>query len=286
MAIKISNTTVITDSREIVNLATPLDVSQGGSGSTSFGTGVLLGNGSNPFTTKANPAGAFVGTTDIQTLTNKTLGSGTTIIGAICNNVIIGAVSPAPGTFTTLTATGATSLNNLSVTGSTQLGDFGTDIITLVGQVVANNSTGSNGQVLTSRGPNLSPQWTSVSGGGGGGGGTSKVVVENLSLGSLLPESANYTFTNISNVAARAIVVLLQVTSDRTQWDLEIRGAGSSAGQLYFQAIDILQPTYQITFPFFYENDLAEQSFFIGVRNRSGAVSSFFLDKLQVEKFA
>ncbi len=160
MAIKISNTTVITDSREITNLGAPLDVSQGGTGAISLGIGVVLGNGVSPVTIKANPAGAFVGTTDIQTLTNKTLGTGTTIVAGSVDNVIVGGTEPAAGTFTTLTATGATSLNTLNVAGSTQLGDFGTDVTTLVGQVVANNSTGSNGHVLTSRGPNLSPQWT------------------------------------------------------------------------------------------------------------------------------
>ncbi len=148
MAIKISNTTVITDSREITNLGAPLDVSQGGTGVISLGTGVIVGSGTNPVTTKANPVGAFVGTTDNQTLTNKTLGAGTAIVDGNIDNVIIGSGTPGPGTFSTL-----------NVTGNTQLGDAGTDVTTLAGQVVTNGSAGTSGQVLTSRGTNLSPQW-------------------------------------------------------------------------------------------------------------------------------
>lgn len=47
-----------------------LDVAHGGTGAATL-TGVLLGNGTSAFTTKTNPTGAFVGTTDTQTLTNK-----------------------------------------------------------------------------------------------------------------------------------------------------------------------------------------------------------------------
>jgi hypothetical protein len=49
-----------------------LPVANGGTGVTSL-SGVVIGNGGSAMTAKANPTGAFVGTTDIQTLTNKTL---------------------------------------------------------------------------------------------------------------------------------------------------------------------------------------------------------------------
>jgi hypothetical protein len=53
-----------------------LKVAKGGSGAATL-TGVVIGNGTSAFTVKTNPSGAFVGTTDTQTLTNKTVEAGT-----------------------------------------------------------------------------------------------------------------------------------------------------------------------------------------------------------------
>lgn len=53
-----------------------LKVSKGGTGAATL-TGVLIGNGTSAFTVKTNPSGAFVGSTDSQTLTNKTYEAGT-----------------------------------------------------------------------------------------------------------------------------------------------------------------------------------------------------------------
>jgi hypothetical protein len=47
-----------------------LPVGNGGTGATTL-TGVIIGNGASAFTTVTAPAGAIVGTTDTQTLTNK-----------------------------------------------------------------------------------------------------------------------------------------------------------------------------------------------------------------------
>jgi len=53
-----------------------LKVSRGGTGAATL-TGVVIGNGTSAFTVKTNPSGAFVGTTDTQTVTNKTVEAGT-----------------------------------------------------------------------------------------------------------------------------------------------------------------------------------------------------------------
>jgi hypothetical protein len=65
-----------------VNMSTDLTgtlpVDKGGTGAAIL-SGILKGNGTNAFTAVTQPAGDLVGTTATQTLTNKTLGSGTII---------------------------------------------------------------------------------------------------------------------------------------------------------------------------------------------------------------
>jgi hypothetical protein len=64
-----------------------LKVDKGGTGAATL-TGVVIGNGTSAFTTVTAPTGALVGTTDTQTLTNKTLtnpaiNGSTTVGGAV-----------------------------------------------------------------------------------------------------------------------------------------------------------------------------------------------------------
>jgi hypothetical protein len=58
-------------------------VASGGTGAATFTAGILKGNGTSAFTTVTAPTGDVVGTSDTQTLTNKTMGSGTTFSSAI-----------------------------------------------------------------------------------------------------------------------------------------------------------------------------------------------------------
>jgi hypothetical protein len=62
------------DITSLSSLSTPLSVAQGGSGAATL-TGILKGNGAGAFTVVTAPAGALVGDSDSQTLTNKTLTS-------------------------------------------------------------------------------------------------------------------------------------------------------------------------------------------------------------------
>lgn len=59
-----------------------LPVGNGGTGATTL-TGVVIGNGTSAFTTKTNPTGDFVGTTDTQTLTNKRITERVSSTGSI-----------------------------------------------------------------------------------------------------------------------------------------------------------------------------------------------------------
>ena len=63
-------------------------VSRGGTGATTL-TGVVIGNATSAFTVKTNPTGAFVGTTDTQTLTNKTLTSYTETVFAVVDGATV-----------------------------------------------------------------------------------------------------------------------------------------------------------------------------------------------------
>jgi hypothetical protein len=60
------------DITSLAGLTTPLSVAQGGSGAATL-TGIVKGNGTSAFTAVTAPSGDIVGTTDTQTLTNKTI---------------------------------------------------------------------------------------------------------------------------------------------------------------------------------------------------------------------
>lgn len=95
---------------------TALPVLNGGTGATSL-TGVLIGNGTGAFTTTVQPSGSLVGTSAIQTLTNKTVtGLKETRIALPANNIDIAA-----GNYFTKTISTATTftVSNVPTTGTT-----------------------------------------------------------------------------------------------------------------------------------------------------------------------
>jgi len=89
-----------------------LSVGNGGTGATTL-TGVVVGNGTSAFTSVTAPSGNIVGTTDAQTLTNKTLTSptvngyteGVTSIGTVTSSYTL---SISSGTVLTATLTAST----------------------------------------------------------------------------------------------------------------------------------------------------------------------------------
>jgi hypothetical protein len=87
-----------------------LKVSKGGTGAATL-TGILKGNGTSAFTAVTAPTGALVGTTDTQTLTNKTIEAGTFTNGyteevATANTSTAYTIDLAGGSVQILTLTG------------------------------------------------------------------------------------------------------------------------------------------------------------------------------------
>ena len=71
-----------------LTLGSALPVASGGTGAATL-TGLVVGNGTSAFTAVTAPTGAVVGTTDTQTLTNKTLTSPTINTGVLSNGSTI-----------------------------------------------------------------------------------------------------------------------------------------------------------------------------------------------------
>ena len=171
MAIKISGTTVIDDSRNIVNLATPLTVDQGGTGvSTSTGTGNAV-LGTRPVLIEpsivdsdANEIVLFTATSSAVnefTLSNAATGYSPTLSATGTDSDVGIEITP-KGTgeahVTTSFLTGAYSdkVNNLGATGANQdiaFTDGGVVTATLTGNCVFNlsapNSIGNRGSSFT-----------------------------------------------------------------------------------------------------------------------------------------
>jgi hypothetical protein len=112
-----------------------LQVASGGTGAATFTAGVLKANGTSSFTTVPAPAGAIVGTSDSQILTNKLLGSGTTFSTAI--PVVHGGTGAATFTAGILTANGTSSFTTVAAPAGNLVG-------TSEPQILTNKTLGSN----------------------------------------------------------------------------------------------------------------------------------------------
>lgn len=123
--------------------------------------------------------------------------------------------------------------------------------------------------------------------GSGASGGSTKVTVDNFSLGTQGATQTDFTYSTVTNVAARGLVSLLVVTADGVgNFDLVVRGAGNNSGTTFLQVVGYTGAVYTITAPFYYENDSGNQSFFVGVRNAYGVSRTFTLTSLRIERFA
>lgn len=80
---------VPTASMGSLTLVTPLAVASGGTGAATL-TGLVVGNGASAMTAVAAPTGTVVGTTDTQTLTNKTISADdNTISGVAADSFVV-----------------------------------------------------------------------------------------------------------------------------------------------------------------------------------------------------
>jgi hypothetical protein len=105
-----------------------LPVASGGTGAATFTAGVLKANGTSSFTTVAAPAGDLVGTSDSQTLTNKTFGSGVTFSTAI--PVASGGTGAATFTAGVLKANGTSSFTTVTAPAGAIVGTTDTQTLT------------------------------------------------------------------------------------------------------------------------------------------------------------
>lgn len=161
-----------------------LTVANGGTGVTTLTSGYFLqGNGTGAVTTtKAVPTGDVLGTTDSQTLTNKTIDADNNTITNIENadikaNAGIDATKLADGS---VSSTELQYINSVTSNVQTQLDSKQTNLP---------SQSGNSGRFLTTDGTNLS--WGTVSGGGGSGSISSSTTV------ALTPIPDTYTDTGV-----------------------------------------------------------------------------------------
>ena len=137
-----------------------IGVADGGSGAVTFTAGILTADGTNAFTTVTAPSGTIVGTSDTQTLTNKTINSASNTITITESNISdLGSYITASSTDTltnktidaannTLSNIGNSSLTNSSITVT----DGSTSTATSLGGTITFSGTANEIEVSESSG--------------------------------------------------------------------------------------------------------------------------------------
>lgn len=175
-----------------------LPVASGGTGAATFTAGVLKANGTSSFTTVAAPTGDIVGTTDLQTLTNKTFGTNTTFSTAI--PVASGGTGAATFTAGILRANGTSSFSTITAPTGDIVGTTDTQTLTnktLTSPTISSGTISSasiTGGTITGLSSSLLP----ASGGTG---------ISSYSIGDILYANSTSSLDKLADVATGNVLI-------------------------------------------------------------------------------